>query len=94
MGADARSIGPQRLAEPPISRSAAIFQYAAREAVRSSGRWSEVGDGMNIEGIGAIVTGGGSGLGEATARALAADKRPPWVPAPVIWATTCCCSPT
>jgi NAD(P)-dependent dehydrogenase (short-subunit alcohol dehydrogenase family) len=26
---------------------------------------------MNIEGIGAIVTGGGSGLGEATARALA-----------------------
>jgi NAD(P)-dependent dehydrogenase (short-subunit alcohol dehydrogenase family) len=27
---------------------------------------------MNIEGIGAIVTGGGSGLGEATARALAA----------------------
>ena len=25
---------------------------------------------MNIEGIGAIVTGGGSGLGEATARAL------------------------
>ena len=52
----------------------------ARRSSEGDGRlWladrSQQGDEMKIDGIAAVVTGGASGLGEATARELAAKRR-------------------